>query len=73
MITTMLVIITVEDIQELHDCIQRGKFWFNRMDKRYPSLLYRLELGQDWENAKLKLLCGIDEIITPPSKRLTIL
>ena len=71
MVITMLVIVTCEDIHDLSGCIERGKKWFIGMDKRYPLLLYRLELGKEWKSVKSKLNCGLDENITPPNKRLT--
>ncbi|XP_044873903.1 protein mono-ADP-ribosyltransferase PARP4 isoform X1 [Mauremys mutica] len=50
------------------DSVKKAVEWVRRVDRQFPAICYRLELGKDWDSATKKLL-GIELISTnfPPS------
>ncbi|KAM6317090.1 LOW QUALITY PROTEIN: protein mono-ADP-ribosyltransferase PARP4 [Aegotheles albertisi] len=43
------------------ELIKKAIEWVRRVEKRFPSICYRLELGKDWDSATKKIL-GIEPI-----------
>ncbi|RDD38355.1 Poly [ADP-ribose] polymerase 4 [Trichoplax sp. H2] len=49
MVFTKIVIVILGKIAQLQESLARATKWLVFMDKKYPSLLYRFELGSNWE------------------------